>query len=338
MLKHFKISKLLLISLVFLITMLDYSFASPELIKKLAEKNRAETKDLAKIIKAMNIKPGMTIVDIGAGIGVFAFPMASELKGLGKIYATDVRKDVLTVIEQKSRESRINTIQTVLVTSNGLDNFYKEHKFNIIFMCSVLSAVKNPPKYLNELKPSLLKETGRFYIVSDGAFSRYLNDELTDQKVIKTLRSANNQAITNRLSSGFQDYLNGINRLEFNKKKYQIPERYRKILTADLNRILTDKEDDFVYFEDKLLLKKGYKIGHKPFHKVQNLTTLLYYNLNKDLDLQNKQRSGSAKEQAMERRAQCTIRLLELSGYKFVSDHKDIISDKENCYFLEFKR
>src|SRR5512136_3014849 len=41
------------------------------------------------VMKLLAIRPGMTILDVGAGTGQFAFEFARRMNGTGMVYATD---------------------------------------------------------------------------------------------------------------------------------------------------------------------------------------------------------------------------------------------------------
>ncbi len=73
-------NKIMLIFILLNLTAMAYCFQEALVIKRLSSPLRSEIIDSNKIIKAMLIKPGMTIVDIGAGIGTYTFPIAAELR------------------------------------------------------------------------------------------------------------------------------------------------------------------------------------------------------------------------------------------------------------------
>ncbi|MFA5356840.1 MAG: hypothetical protein WC301_05500, partial [Candidatus Omnitrophota bacterium] len=53
------------------------------------EKEYSSGYNTSRIIKALNIRPGMDILDIGAGTGIFSFRFAEALKGSGRVFATE---------------------------------------------------------------------------------------------------------------------------------------------------------------------------------------------------------------------------------------------------------
>ncbi len=167
---------LLLCSISHSIDQRTISLKNKRIIEKITDPQRAEILAAKRIIRMIRVKPGMHIVDIGAGVGTYSFQFAKELHGDGIVYATEIDRELLNIIEQKNQSNKNNNlVQTVLVTANGLDDFYKRHNFDVIFMCSVLPHIANPLKYLKELKSSLKPGTGRIYIISKRKYPNNYN-------------------------------------------------------------------------------------------------------------------------------------------------------------------
>src|SRR4026208_1130367 len=59
-------------------------------MKALEDPKRDEYQKPHEVLTALNIKPGETIADIGAGPGYFTFRLAHHVGNKGKIYAVDV--------------------------------------------------------------------------------------------------------------------------------------------------------------------------------------------------------------------------------------------------------
>ncbi|MFA6047496.1 MAG: class I SAM-dependent methyltransferase [Parcubacteria group bacterium] len=65
-----------------------------------------------KIVKEMEIKPGMIIADFGCGTGYFCFPLAQKVGKGGKIYAIDILNSKLETVASQAKLSGINNIIT----------------------------------------------------------------------------------------------------------------------------------------------------------------------------------------------------------------------------------
>lgn len=73
---------------------------------------REKEENTSKLLKNMNIKPGDTIADIGAGSGYHVFKIAPTVNK-GFVYAVDIQEEMLAVIDQRMEESQIDNISTV---------------------------------------------------------------------------------------------------------------------------------------------------------------------------------------------------------------------------------
>ncbi len=70
--------------------------------------------DPKKAIEPLNISPGMRVADVGCGVGHYTFAIAEKLEGKGRIYAIDVRKNVLEKLASEAKEKGISTIEIIL--------------------------------------------------------------------------------------------------------------------------------------------------------------------------------------------------------------------------------
>jgi protein-L-isoaspartate O-methyltransferase len=81
-----------------------------------------------KLMKALEMKPGMVIGDVGAGSGYFTFRLAKEVGPTGKVLAVDIQPEMLDYLKKRSKELKIENVEPVLGTesdpklpANGVD-------------------------------------------------------------------------------------------------------------------------------------------------------------------------------------------------------------------------
>jgi ubiquinone/menaquinone biosynthesis C-methylase UbiE len=68
------------------------------------------------LLRALKLKPGMTVADIGAGSGYLTFPMARLVGPRGKVLAVDIQPEMLEIIVQKMPEQKVKNIVPILGT------------------------------------------------------------------------------------------------------------------------------------------------------------------------------------------------------------------------------
>lgn len=133
------------------------------------------------------LKDGSAVLDVGGGAGSFTFLFSEEVGEQGKVFVTETDPAMIAAIEQRIEEQGYNNVFPVLVQKSGVDPFYREHAFDVLFLANVYDYLFDPEVILRELRPSL-KKAGRLFILhqrNDGAITE---DELDDpKKIVATL-------------------------------------------------------------------------------------------------------------------------------------------------------
>jgi 2-polyprenyl-3-methyl-5-hydroxy-6-metoxy-1,4-benzoquinol methylase len=111
-----------------------------------------------KLLKP-HITSGMTVLDVGSGMGFFSLPIARMVGAEGKVICVDVQEKMLKSLEKRARKAglsdRIET-RICLQSSLGLDDLNEEIDFALAF--AVVHEVPNVTQFFddlfNKLKPS----------------------------------------------------------------------------------------------------------------------------------------------------------------------------------------
>lgn len=190
----------------------------------------------ARIIEILKIKPGMNILDIGAGTGFFTFHFADTLKGTGRVYATDIDPGMVDYTENKTEENKYKNVFPVCVKPQTIDPFYKQHSFDIIFMSEAYQNLRHPEDYFRELKPSLRKKEGCLYIIHPKNVSGFSEIEFSNFKnVIKVLVSeGENYPVFQKLRKETQNFIR-------NWQGEDVPSKISMNIIQDFNKILLDR-------------------------------------------------------------------------------------------------
>jgi ubiquinone/menaquinone biosynthesis C-methylase UbiE len=119
-----------------------------------------------KIIKPF-IKEGMTVLDIGCGVGFFSTVIAEMVGPGGKVIASDLQAGMLEKLKVKIRgtdiENRIELHQNQQVTIGVSE------PVDFILAFYMVHEVPNPAAFFRELK-SILKKDGRILVVEPKLF------------------------------------------------------------------------------------------------------------------------------------------------------------------------
>ena len=64
----------------------------------LKRESRASIELPEQLLDALDITPGMTIADVGAGIGYFSWRLSKRVGPKGLVYATDIQKRMIALL------------------------------------------------------------------------------------------------------------------------------------------------------------------------------------------------------------------------------------------------
>lgn len=218
------------------------------LIRKLSSQDERQM-DFQQIVDNVKVASGMKVLDIGSGTGIFTFRFAEALKNTGKVYSTEIDPDMVEYLRKEAAGSKYTNIVPVLVKEEGVDDFYKQNSFDVIFMADVLWCIKDINAYFGQLRGSLLEDKGRLYIISydyDRLLCSFKDNYFSDfRDVIKKISVWKDSPFYKRLSEKSRDFI-------YKWKNEDVPEEARKVILGDINGILSDRlffQDMFDYLE-----------------------------------------------------------------------------------------
>src|SRR5438067_1245197 len=79
----------------------------------LERKERVKEEEPAKLVKALDVKPGQVIADVGAGSGFHTFLLAPLVGDKGKVIACDIQQEMLDLIEKKAKRLNVTNVERV---------------------------------------------------------------------------------------------------------------------------------------------------------------------------------------------------------------------------------
>jgi SAM-dependent methyltransferase len=113
-------------------------------------------------LDAMNIRPGMKIADIGAGVGYMSLRMAKRVGPTGRIYAVDVQPGMLELLRQRAAAENISNVQPIL--GEVADPKLPAGQMDIVLMVDVYHELSQPQVMARKIRESL-KADGRLILL-----------------------------------------------------------------------------------------------------------------------------------------------------------------------------
>jgi ubiquinone/menaquinone biosynthesis C-methylase UbiE len=132
-----------------------------EWIKTLENPTRVAGLMIDEVIGRMRLQPGDVVADLGAGSGLFAFPLAKAV-GSGRVYAVELDEGFLTHIRAKAKAEKASNIVPVL--GKFTDPALPARDVDVAFFHDVLHHVQDRAAYLKSVA-SYMKPGGRIVII-----------------------------------------------------------------------------------------------------------------------------------------------------------------------------
>ncbi len=111
-----------------------------------------------EVLKALNLKPGDTVADIGAGTGYFTRRFARAVAPSGEALGLDVEAGMVEYMQADAKKLGLSDYQARVVKPD--DPELQAHSMDVIFFCDSLHHVDDRVIYLKKLIPAL-KPDGR---------------------------------------------------------------------------------------------------------------------------------------------------------------------------------
>jgi predicted methyltransferase len=106
-----------------------------------------------EVLKALALRPGEVVADIGAGSGYFALRFARAVGETGRVYAVDVSPDMVRHLNRRLRDAGVRNVVPVL--SDPDDPLLPDASVDRFVIVNTWHHVENQPKYLALLKKML---------------------------------------------------------------------------------------------------------------------------------------------------------------------------------------
>lgn len=117
------------------------------------DSNRDSWQQPEKIMDVVGIKPGMVIGEAGAGDGYFTFYLSKRVGESGKIYANDIKQDVLKEIEERCKKDSIRNVVTIV--GEVADPLFPEGELDMVIMMRAFHDFEKPVEWMKNVIPGL---------------------------------------------------------------------------------------------------------------------------------------------------------------------------------------
>lgn len=146
---------------------INESYLDPELdVERFVQRFETESREIylqrAEIVAWVDPRPGERIADVGAGTGLFAFPLAAAVGPEGRLYAVEIAPRFVEHLEEEAQRRGLPQLRAVLGAED--DVLLPPASVDKIFTCDTYHHFEYPEATLASIHRALVPG-GRFYVI-----------------------------------------------------------------------------------------------------------------------------------------------------------------------------
>ena len=133
-----------------------------EFVGRFEREDREVYENRERILEALDLRPGMSVADVGAGTGFYSLMLAQAVGPSGRVYAQDISQAFLESVRKRAAEAGLKNIETVLGADR--DARLPKDSVDLVFICDTYHHFEYPRNMLASIRRAL-REGGVLVIV-----------------------------------------------------------------------------------------------------------------------------------------------------------------------------
>jgi len=106
-----------------------------------------------EVLKAVNLKPGMAVADIGAGTGLFTRLFSPLVGPAGTVFAVDIAENFVKHIERQAQADGLTNIKGVICSADSVN--LPPNSIDLAYICDTYHHFEYPHKTMRSLHRAL---------------------------------------------------------------------------------------------------------------------------------------------------------------------------------------
>ncbi len=140
-----------------------------------------------EVIKALDLKAGQTVVDLGAGSGYFTWRFAKAVGPEGKAIGLEIESNLVDKMKSDASRRGLANYEARLVPTD--DPQLAPDSVDVIFMCDTYHHISNRVAYFTKARQSL-RQGGRLVILDMVRAGKNQDHSVVREEVIEELQQA----------------------------------------------------------------------------------------------------------------------------------------------------
>jgi ubiquinone/menaquinone biosynthesis C-methylase UbiE len=154
----------------------------------LIRESREKEEHCRTLIKALNLKSGETVCDMGCGNGYYTLKMAKLVGKKGRVLAVDIQPEMLHMLDLRVKDAHVNNVEPI--QSTLVDPKLPEAEVDLILLVDVYHEFSNPEEMLQAMRKAL-KPHGRLALVEfrleDPSVPIKLEHKMSKEQIMKEI-------------------------------------------------------------------------------------------------------------------------------------------------------
>ncbi|MBL8753360.1 MAG: class I SAM-dependent methyltransferase [Planctomycetes bacterium] len=123
------------------------------MVKRFEAESREIFARRAAIARAVGLRPGNAVADVGAGTGVMVDFFARDVGTEGRVYAVEIAPRFVEALRQRAQQRRLPQVQAVLCSER--DTGLAEASVDVVFVCDTYHHFEYPKSTLASIHRAL---------------------------------------------------------------------------------------------------------------------------------------------------------------------------------------
>ncbi|MEW6212454.1 MAG: methyltransferase domain-containing protein [Acidobacteriota bacterium] len=140
-----------------------------------------------EVIKALDLKPGQTVVDLGAGSGYFTWRLAEAVGPQGKAIALEIDSNLVEKVKADAIKRNLPNMEARLVPTD--DPQLAPNSVDVVFLCDTYHHINNRVAYFAKVRLAL-RQGGRLVILDMVRSRKNQDHSVVREEVIEELQQA----------------------------------------------------------------------------------------------------------------------------------------------------
>ncbi|MFA6338732.1 MAG: methyltransferase domain-containing protein [Candidatus Paceibacterota bacterium] len=117
------------------------------------------------LVAQFPIDEGFKVADIGAGVGFYAIPLAKKVGRIGRVFAIDVQKEILTRLKNEATRQKINNVEILWGDAEKIGGTsLRDGAVDVVVVVNTLFQIEHREDFAKEIN-RILKIKGKLCFV-----------------------------------------------------------------------------------------------------------------------------------------------------------------------------